>query len=139
MTQPRFLLDEHVPLRVAPELQRCGIDCITVKDAGRLGMSDEDHHTWARSAGRIIVSFDNDFLALARTGVAHAGVLRCTRHTQRIGPIVRGLVHFAATHSAEEARESRLVHLKEQVCYRHPIARIARHWTQPGGCAPNTV
>jgi predicted nuclease of predicted toxin-antitoxin system len=103
VTQPRFLLDEHMPLAIAPQLRRRGIDCVTLRDAGRLGLSDVDHLDWARFEGRIIVSFDEDFLSLSRKVQAHAGVIRCTPRTREVGAIIRGLITFVSEHSAEEA------------------------------------
>ncbi len=39
----RLYLDENVPVVIAPQLRRKGIDVVTVRDLGRLGDSDENH------------------------------------------------------------------------------------------------
>jgi predicted nuclease of predicted toxin-antitoxin system len=88
---------------IARELERRGISCITVAGAGRRGLPDLDQLNWAGDNGRIIVSFDSDFANLARSITDHAGIIVCKPHTRDIGPVVRALAVFAASHSAEEA------------------------------------
>lgn len=66
-----------------------------------LGASDEDHLALGLELGRAVLTQDSDFLALAATGTAHAGIVYAPQHTP-IGTIVRGamLVHQMLT--AEE-------------------------------------
>lgn len=76
----KFYLDEHIPLTVAAVLQARGIDCVTTRDAGNLGCTDEAQLTFATSQGRAIFTFNHkDFLLLARqwhdTGRSHAGII----------------------------------------------------------------
>ena len=49
----RFYLDENVPIAVAEQLFRRGIDAVTVRDLGLLGQSDIDHMALANSTGRV--------------------------------------------------------------------------------------
>jgi predicted nuclease of predicted toxin-antitoxin system len=63
----KFYLDEHIPLTVAAVLQARGIDCVTTRDAGNLGCSDEAQLTFATSQGRAIFTLNHkDFFLLAR-------------------------------------------------------------------------
>lgn len=103
MSESKFLLDEHIAPAVAVQLRNRGIDCITVREAGRLGLADESHLEWAALQGRIIVSFDDDYFPLARAFSGHGGLIHCTPHTRDIGPIVRALTVFAEQHDADEA------------------------------------
>jgi len=68
MEQVRFYLDEHIPAAVAEGLRRRGVDSLTVQQAGRSGWSDPEQLAFARTAGRVIVTMDSDFLVLASQG-----------------------------------------------------------------------
>ena len=48
-------------------LRRRGIDVLTAQDAGRCGTPDPDQLTFAAAEGRVLVTFDTDFLALHQT------------------------------------------------------------------------
>jgi len=50
----KFYLDEHIHLRIASLLHARGIDCITTRDAGNLGFSDEAQLAFVTSQGRTI-------------------------------------------------------------------------------------
>ena len=66
----KFYLDEHIHLTVASLLHARGIDCLTTRDAGNLGYSDEAQLAIATSQGRAIFTFNHkDFLQLAHTGI----------------------------------------------------------------------
>ena len=62
----RFFLDENLPIVVADQLQRRGIDAVTVRDLNLLGQSDIDHLELARQTGRVLCTHDADYLELAR-------------------------------------------------------------------------
>jgi hypothetical protein len=59
---------------VAEGLRRRGVDCLTVQEAGRSGLSDPDQLAFARTEGRVLVTMDSDFLVLTSRGVSHAGI-----------------------------------------------------------------
>ncbi len=59
-----FLLDEHVAHAVAQALRRRGIDAQTATEAGFLGATDAEVLAYARQAGRVVVTHDDDFLRL---------------------------------------------------------------------------
>ncbi len=87
----RFHLDEHVPHAVADGLRRLGIDVTTTTDVGLLGAEDADHIAFGLAQCRVIFTEDDDFLALAAAGVAHAGLGYCRQNTRTIGDIIRAL------------------------------------------------
>jgi predicted nuclease of predicted toxin-antitoxin system len=87
----RFHLDEHVAHAVADGLRRLGIDVTTSTEAGLLGAADADQIAYGMAQGRVIFTEDDDFLALAAAGTAHAGLAYCHQNTHTIGQIIRGL------------------------------------------------
>jgi predicted nuclease of predicted toxin-antitoxin system len=70
----KFYMDEHVPPAVTHGLRLRGIDVLTTKEAGMLGASDEAQLRLAAGQGGVLFSQDEDFLALHRQGVSHAGI-----------------------------------------------------------------
>ena len=56
-----FLLDEYVAHAVAQALRRRGIDAETATEAGLLGATDAEFLAYARQAGRVVVTHDDDF------------------------------------------------------------------------------
>src|SRR5258707_10996039 len=87
----RFHLDEHVEPAVGTGLRRRNIDVTTTADAGLLGASDEEHLAFALGAGRVTFTQDQDFLRLAASGMAHAGVVYNQQGTRTVGQIIEGL------------------------------------------------
>ena len=98
----RFHLDEHIAHAIASGLRRRSIDVTTSSDAGLLGADDREHVEYARREGRIIVTDDTDFLALADAGVAHPGIVYCRRATHTLGQIIEHLVLIDACLTEEE-------------------------------------
>jgi hypothetical protein len=88
----RFLLDEHVHPAVATGLRIRGIDVTTAAEAGLLGAPDESYVTLAASENRVIVTHDDDFLAIGAAGVRHAGIAYCHQHARSVGELVNALV-----------------------------------------------
>lgn len=71
----RFYLDENLPVEIARQLKAWGIDAITVRDLRRLGDVDENHLQRAAAGGRVLCTFDTDFIDLAARGIPHAGIV----------------------------------------------------------------
>jgi predicted nuclease of predicted toxin-antitoxin system len=76
----RLYLDESVPVALAALLRQHGVDCLTARDAGHLGATDQHQLTVATAEGRALFTHDTrDFLRLAVTwhsaGETHAGIL----------------------------------------------------------------
>jgi predicted nuclease of predicted toxin-antitoxin system len=88
----RFHLDEHMDPDIAAALRRVNIDVTTAAEQNLLGHGDEEHLQFALTAGRVIVTDDVDFLALAATNPDHAGIVFCRRTTRTLGEIIRFLI-----------------------------------------------
>ena len=100
----RFHLDEHVPHAVAAGLRRLGVDVTTTTDANLLGADDADQIAFGISQSRVIFSEDDDFLAMAAAGMAHAGLAYCHHGDRSIGQIIKALkLIWDAYDSAEMA------------------------------------
>ena len=91
MTRIRFQFDEHIPHAVAQALRRRGIDVLTTVEAGLLGVTDEEQLARAHAEGRVLVTYDSDFLRLHQAQ-PHAGIVYCQQGTRSIGQLVAGLV-----------------------------------------------
>ncbi|MDN5941805.1 MAG: DUF5615 family PIN-like protein [Nitrospira sp.] len=76
----RLYLDESVSVALAAVLRQHGVDCLTARDAGNLGVDDESQLLFAMQQHRAILTHDTrDFLHLASmravAGRSHAGIL----------------------------------------------------------------
>lgn len=101
-TRVRFYLDENVPVAIARQLQRRGIDAVTVRDLGLLGDEDINHLERATSLGRVLCTHDADYVDLATSGVKHAGIVFGQQHKHTIGDWVRFLELVHGVYDAEE-------------------------------------
>jgi hypothetical protein len=106
----RFFLDENIPIAVAEQLQRRGIDAVTVRDLGLLGESDRDHMRRASEMGRVFCTHDADIIELAVAGIEHAGVVFGQQHKHSIGDWVRFLELITAVYEPQEM-ENRIEYL----------------------------
>lgn len=100
--QIRFLLDEHVPAAVAAGLKQKGIEVSTVQELGRSGLSDLEQVEYARQEGWVLVTFDSDFLAMARKEVQHSGIVWCPERKYSIGQLVRALALIHAVMNKDQ-------------------------------------
>lgn len=56
----RFYLDELMPVAIAEQLNRRGIDTITVRDLRLQGRSDAHQFNLANEMGRVLCTLDDD-------------------------------------------------------------------------------
>ncbi len=72
----RYYLDEHLPYLAKPSRKR-GIDVLTTQEAERANreIDDPDQLAYASMLGRVIVTKDADFAALAYQPSPHAGIV----------------------------------------------------------------
>ena len=98
----RFHLDEHISAHVAAGLRRRSIDVTTAVDAGLGGATDIAQLEFAASAGRVVVTQDDDFLRLHAQGLPHAGIAYCGQQSMSIGEMLRRLVLIHDLLSPEE-------------------------------------
>jgi hypothetical protein len=80
----KFYLDESVSVAVANGLSRRGITVVSAKEAGNLGLSDEEQLTYAGNNDFVIVTHDADFLCIAMDS-AHKGI--AYSHLQKHGVV----------------------------------------------------
>jgi hypothetical protein len=105
MTDPiRFHLDESVDPAVADGLRRRGVDVTTSHETRLLRASDEQQLDFAGSDDRVLVTHDDDFLALARRGVEHNGIAYCHPEARSIGEIIAGLLLIRDCLTPDEMR-----------------------------------
>ena len=88
----RFHLDESVESALADGLRRRSIDVTTTLEVGLLGASDEEQVAFALVEGRVIFTYDANFLRIHRRGAEHAGIIYCHQGRRSIGEIVLALV-----------------------------------------------
>lgn len=85
----RYFFDQHVPSAIADGLRLRGIDVLTAQEAGRCGFSDSDQLQFALASGRVIFTYDTDYLVLAAAGTTHAGIAWCAATKYSIGQLVQ--------------------------------------------------
>jgi hypothetical protein len=84
----RFQLDEHVPHAIARGLARRGIDVATADSSGMVGLPDDRLLARCLAAGRVLVTYDDDFLRLDSEGQEHAGIVYCAQDAFSVGEII---------------------------------------------------
>ncbi len=88
----RFHLDENVDAAIADGLRRRGVDVTLPSDVGLVGANDAEHFAHALREQRVIVTHDEDFLAVAKGGVSHCGIAYCHIQSRSIGQILSSLL-----------------------------------------------
>ena len=82
-----FYFDQHVPIAIARGLRLRGVDVVTAYEDGNAALDDEPLLHRATALGRIMVTQDDDFLAIASAwqaaGREFAGLVYA--HQMRIG------------------------------------------------------
>ena len=87
----KFHLDESVSNAIAKGLRMRGIDVTTSPEEGLIGASDEERLAYALSQGRVVFTFDDDFLVLSSMGLEQYGIIY-SHQRQSIGKIISNLV-----------------------------------------------
>ncbi len=88
----RFYMDQHFPGPVSRALARRNIDVLTAQDADRCGLPDVDQLAFATAEGRVLVTFDPDFVAVHHSGMKHAGIAWCPERKHSVGELVKALL-----------------------------------------------
>src|SRR5262249_10890798 len=78
----------HIYGAVASGLRQHGIDVLTAQDAGRCGLPDSDQLAFATAEGRVLVTFDPDYLALHNSGIQHGGIVWCPATKYPLGQLL---------------------------------------------------
>jgi len=88
----RFYFDQHMQGAVVHGLRQHGLDVLTPQDSGRCGLPDPDQLAFATVEGRVMVTFDTDYLALHQAGTPHEGIAWCPASKHSIGELIRLLL-----------------------------------------------
>lgn len=102
MSELKFYFDESVELAVSTQLAAGGLDVVSAHSLGKLGDKDPQHLARATEMGRVLCTYDTDFLILASEGVEHAGIIFATETKTTIGTWVKEIRLLHARLSAEE-------------------------------------
>ncbi|MCY4020175.1 MAG: DUF5615 family PIN-like protein [Chloroflexi bacterium] len=101
----RFYLDELMPVAIAEQLNRRGIDTITVRDLSLQGYPDAHHLQLAHELGRVLCTLDDDYFSLLSDNAAHSGIVFGSRKDRReIGAWVRFLTWMHQKYKREDMR-----------------------------------
>ncbi|MFQ5733002.1 MAG: DUF5615 family PIN-like protein [Planctomycetaceae bacterium] len=100
-TEIRFHLDESVTVAIVLPLRQRGIDVTTSAEADLLEATDEEQLEFAASQGRVLITHDADFLALADTA-EHAGIGYCHQRRYSVGELLQSLLLIHGCTSPEE-------------------------------------
>ncbi len=104
----RYFFDEHLPNAVADGLRAKGIDVLTVDEAGRASLPDVEQLRFATAEGRVMVTHDADYLALAAqvltTGELFAGAAYShpTKYQNDVGGLIEALELIYGAMTADE-------------------------------------
>jgi hypothetical protein len=102
LSELRFYFDENVEIAVSEQLEMKGLDVVSAKSLGTLGDDDPSHLARATEMGRVLCTYDTDFLRLIDQGVEHSGVVFAQKQKGNIGAWVRGLLELHVTRSGED-------------------------------------
>lgn len=92
LTDYPFLTDENTHPQVVSWLRARGLDVWDVKEQHRQGASDRELLTLAHNEGRIVLTHDSDFGALATAfGVAWTGIIYLRPGLQRVNIVLENL------------------------------------------------
>ncbi len=100
----RFYLDENLPITIAIQLQRRGIEAVTVRDLGLLGDTDANHLRRATAMDYVFCTHDADYIEMFTQGVVHAGIVFGQQHRHTIGDWVRFLELLCTVYEPDEIR-----------------------------------
>ena len=74
MSKLVFYTNESINIAIAEGLKRRGVEVISARDAGNLGLSDEEQIEYARRKDLVIVTHDDDILSIA-IDCKHKGIV----------------------------------------------------------------
>ncbi len=87
MGKLKFYIDESVNIAVASGLRRRGVEALSAREAGNLGLSDKEQIEYAIKNNFVIVTHDDDFLFLAE-GFKHKGIVYVHQQKYSIGELL---------------------------------------------------
>ncbi len=106
----RLFFDENMPAEVAKRLNELGIDTITTPALKRFGKSDPNQLAFATSSGRVLCTYDKDYIRMASKGIKHAGIVFIPGVYRDYGVLLRYFIEFKRIYSPADM-ENRLEYL----------------------------
>ena len=112
----RLYLDEDVTPLLARALRQRGYDVVSAIELGRIGMSDEDHLSFAVSERRTLLTFNiSDYAALYRKwracGKHHFGIIISQQFSKaRFGELLRRVLQLLSVWD-EDTLKDQMVYL----------------------------
>lgn len=100
----RLYFDENVEVEVAEQIKLRGIDAVTVRDLNLLGDTDMNHLQHAAEMGRVLCTYDMDYLRLDSQGVSHGGIIFAKEHVTSLGDWIRGLELICGVYTPDDFR-----------------------------------
>ena len=100
----KFFLDQNVHHSVAGPLRLAGIDVVTAYEVGRCGFEDPDQLVFAETEGRVIVTYDQDYLVLHAAGHSHAGIAWTPATKYSIGELAEMLETLHGVYTATDMK-----------------------------------
>jgi predicted nuclease of predicted toxin-antitoxin system len=100
----RFFFDQHIQSAVTTGLRQHGVDVLTAHDAARCGLPDFDQLAFATATGRVVVTFDTDYLALDATGIQHSGIAWCPAMKYSIGQLIQAILVLHGVLNSDDMR-----------------------------------
>jgi len=104
----RIYTNESAAVAVATGLRLRRVDAWSARDAGNLGLGDEEQLEYACRERAVVFTHDPDFLALAQQwtaqGKEHWGVIYVHEQKLGIGECIRRLVDYALFLDADEMK-----------------------------------
>ena len=106
MGKIRIYTNESASVAIAEGLKRRGVDAFSSRDAGNLGLKDEEQLIYATKERVTIFTHDTDFLQIAARwmdeGRIHYGIIYCHQKTYRIGETIRKLRMLTSVLTSED-------------------------------------
>lgn len=98
----RFYFDENMPVAVAEKLNDWGIDTATARDRERLGFGDQSQLYFATMQGRVLCSYDKDYIEIVTRGVEHAGIVFIPGLYRDYGVLLRYFIELNRIYKAAD-------------------------------------
>ncbi len=95
----KFFLDENISPQVAEQLQRKGIEAVSVREVELLGDTDDNLLVLAIEKGYVLCTQDIDFLQMVASGTEHTGIIFGHSRKMGIGDWVNGLERIYTDHT----------------------------------------
>ena len=99
-----LLCDEHNPYAIIDGLRGRGIDAVSVQRSGLRSSGDPPILEADRQDGRVLYTWDSDFLALDHAGVQHSGIFFHAEKKYSVGQAIDALFPACQVLSLDEMR-----------------------------------